>query len=421
MREAEAVVTCLQQAGGQELAGDMLVALDQTIFFPGGGGQSCDLGTIGGLAVTEVFEEDGEVWHRVACLRQAGLPALQVGQTVKLELDWPRRFDNMQRHCGEHILTGIFYREWRGINRGFHMGDDYMTIDIEMDQKLTWEMCMEAERMANDVIFENMPMIIRHFDSFAEADKQPMRKKLTIEEDITLVGIGSPDYDWGCAACCGTHPASTIDVSLIKVYKFEPNKGMYRIYFEAGRRAYGKYAKEFDALNTLCNQLSAGTDDVVEKFATFREKDKDVRGRLHFLSKEIIRREAARLRRAGLTQEQDQTLNAVQGTDDNSAALPALSVRQAGVGRYSLLSLDDLVALAREVGPSISHIYFLVHEPTSTVILVSNGDIDCGKLVKENASIYNGKGGGNKTMARAIFPKSEYIDVFIDLIEKHLR
>ncbi len=411
MREAEATVTCLRQEG------DMLVALDQTIFFPGGGGQSCDLGTIDGLPVTEVFEEDGEVWHRVATgapgAKAAGSgsqggeagakaeataecsPALQVGQSVHLELDWPRRFDNMQRHCGEHILTGIFYRQWHGINRGFHMGDDYMTIDIEMEQKLTWEMCMEAERMANDVIFENMPMIIRHFDSFAEADKQPMRKKLTIEEDITLVGIGSPDYDWGCAACCGTHPASTIDVSLIKVYKFEPNKGMYRIYFEAGRRAYGKYAKEFDALNTLCNQLSAGTDDVVEKFATFREKDKDVRGRLHFLSKEIIRREAAAIA---------------------AEAAPAAAVR-----RYSLLSLDDLVALAREVGPSIAHIYFLVHEPTSTVILVSNGDIDCGKLVKENASIYNGKGGGNKTMARAIFPKSEYIDVFIDLIEKHLR
>ena len=246
---------------------DLLVTLDQTIFFPGGGGQSCDLGTIDGIPVTEVFEdENGEVWHKVS------ETSLQVGQEVKLTLDWPRRFDNMQRHCGEHILTGIFYREWHGINRGFHMGDDYMTIDIEMDQKLTWEMCMEAERMANDVIFENMPMIIRHFDSFEEADKQPMRKKLTIEADITLVGIGSPDYDWGCAACCGTHPASTIDVSLIKVYKFEPNKGMYRIYFEAGRRAYSKYAKEFDALNTLCNQLSAGTDDVVEKFATFRDR-----------------------------------------------------------------------------------------------------------------------------------------------------
>ena len=444
MREAEAVVTCLQQAGGQELAGDMLVALDQTIFFPGGGGQSCDLGTIGGLAVTEVFEEDGEIWHRVACLRQAGLPALQVGQTVKLALDWPRRFDNMQRHCGEHILTGIFYREWRGINRGFHMGDDYMTIDIEMDQRLTWEMCMEAERMANDVIFENMPMIIRHFDSFAEADKQPMRKKLTIEEDITLVGIGSPDYDWGCAACCGTHPASTIDVSLIKVYKFEPNKGMYRIYFEAGRRAYGKYAKEFDALNTLCNQLSAGTDDVVEKFATFREKDKDVRGRLHFLSKEIIRREAAAIEAeaassgaeaatgqpgaaggsAAKANGADPLATATKSTKAAALARPTestVAAPAAAVRRYSLLSLDDLVALAREVGPSISHIYFLVHEPTSTVILVSNGNIDCGKLVKENASIYNGKGGGNKTMARAIFPKSEYIDVFIDLIEKHLR
>ena len=90
--------------------------------------------------------------------------------------------------------------------------------------------------------------------------------------------------------------------------------------------------------------------------------------------------------------------------------------------KYSLLTLDDLVSLSREIGPAVKKIYFLVHEPSHTVLLVSDGKkTDCGKLVKENASIYNGKGGGNQTMARAIFTKDEYVDTFIDLIEKHLR
>ena len=227
-----------------------------------------------------------------------------------------------------------------------------------------------------------------------------MRKKLTIKEDITLVGIGSPDYDRGCAACCGTHPSSTAQVGLIKIFKLESNKGMYRIYFEAGRRAFDKYQQQFEILNTLCNTLSAGTDDVLEKFRISREKDKEMRSQLHFLKKEVIAREAA----------------SIIAEVEQLSSPHSVCER-----RYSILTLDDLVTLSREISPAIKKIYFLVHEPTHTVLLVSDGNTDCGRLVKENASIYNGKGGGNKTMARAIFTKEEYVNTFMDLIEKHLR
>lgn len=285
------------------------------------------------------------------------------------------------------------------------MGQDYMTIDISLEEgakaeSITWEMCLEAERLANEVVTQDMPIITRHFDSFKEADKQPMRKKLTIKEDITLVGIGSPDYDWGCAACCGTHPSSTAQVGLIKIFKLESNKGMYRIYFEAGRRAFDKYQQQFEILNTLCNTLSAGTDDVLEKFRISREKDKEMRSQLHFLKKEVIAREAA----------------SIIAEVEQLSSPHSVCER-----RYSILTLDDLVTLSREISPAIKKIYFLVHEPTHTVLLVSDGNTDCGRLVKENASIYNGKGGGNKTMARAIFTKEEYVNTFMDLIEKHLR
>ena len=402
-KEAEAVITSLASQDEK-----YVLTLDQTIFFPEGGGQTCDLGTIAGFEVSDVSERDGNIYHTVIVPTGKEVEAkamLCEGSCVKLELDWARRFDNMQRHCGEHILTGIFFREWGGINRGFHMGQDYMTIDISLEEgtkaeSITWEMCLEAERLANEVVTQDMPIITRHFDSFKEADKQPMRKKLTIKEDITLVGIGSPDYDWGCAACCGTNPSSTAQVGLIKIFKLESNKGMYRIYFEAGKRAFDKYQQQFEILNTLCNSLSAGTDDVLEKFRISREKDKEMRSQLHFLKKEVIAREAA-----SITAEVEQL----------SSPHPVCE------RRYSILTLDDLVALSREISPAIKKIYFLVHEPTHTVLLVSDGNTDCGRLVKENASIYNGKGGGNKTMARAIFTKEEYVNTFMDLIEKHLR
>lgn len=146
-------------------------------------------------------------------------------------------------------------------------------------------MCLEAERLTNEVITADLPMITRHFDTFEEAAKEPMRKKLTVERDITLVGIGKPEYDWGCVACCGTHPATTGQVGLVKIFKLEHNKDMYRIYFEAGRRAFEKYQQQFEALNTLCGKLSAGTDDVLDKFLSLQEKNKEVRNQLHFLKK----------------------------------------------------------------------------------------------------------------------------------------
>ena len=420
-KEASAKVTSVAEHDGKTI-----VTLDRTIFFPTGGGQTCDLGTIAGIPVTDVYEYEDEIYHQLSDSNgtAAARPALAAGDEVTLELDWAHRFDNMQRHCGEHILTGIFFREWGGTNRGFHMGDDYMTIDIALEEEarvdsLTWEMCLEAERLTNEVITADLPMITRHFDTFEEASKEPMRKKLTVEHDITLVGIGKPEYDWGCVACCGTHPATTGQVGLVKIFKLEHNKGMYRIYFEAGGRAFEKYQQQFEALNTLCGKLSAGTDDVLDKFLSLQEKNKEVRNQLHFLKKDVLAKEAESI----LTElaESAGTSAAGGGAAHSGAgsapAKPALPVR-----KYSLLSLDDLVSLSREISPSIKKIYFLVHEPSHTVLLVSDGKkTDCGKLVKENASIYNGKGGGSQTMARAIFTKDEYVDTFIDLIEKHLR
>ena len=116
------------------------LVLDSTIFFPTGGGQSCDLGTINGVEVIDVFEKENIVYH----ILKGCDASIETGDTVSLEIDWDRRFDNMQRHCGEHILSGIFFRLFGGVNRGFHMGEDYMTIDISLEadenySEINWE------------------------------------------------------------------------------------------------------------------------------------------------------------------------------------------------------------------------------------------------------------------------------------------
>lgn len=382
------------------------VILDRTVFFPEGGGQPWDLGRLTiktgscrSYAVIKVIEHEGEILHVLDT--SDDIPA---NSGCLLELDWQRRFDSMQRHTGEHIFTGVFDKLFGGTNRGFHMGDDYMTIDIALEDRakvdtITWDMVKEAELKSNEIIYQDMPMIVRHFDSFEEASKEPMRKPLTIEEDITLVGFGSTDYDWACVACCGTHLKSTAQVGLIKAFKLESNKGMYRIYFEAGRRAFVKYQEEMETLHTLGRKMSAGTDDILSKYDAQTEKNKEKSFQLSMLKKEVVSRECDRI---------------VKALADNAyEGLPC--------ERYSILTLDDLTQLGRALSPSIKKVFFLVHEPSTTVLLVSDGKNNCGKLVKENASIYNGKGGGNDILARAIFTKAEYVDTFMDLIEKHLR
>ncbi len=400
MKEAEAVITSLSEANGRRTA----VTLDKTIFFPTGGGQSCDKGTIAGFQVVDVYEDEkaDDIVHVLDCSPAdiEGLAAYKEQNGVQLILDWEHRFDNMQRHCGEHILSGMFFREYGGVNRGFHMGDQYMTIDISLEAMpeftaITWEMAKHVEECANEAIWQNQPVITRHFDTKKEAENLPLRKALALEKDITIVCVGSVENPADCVACCGTHPATAGQVGLIKIFKIESNKGMFRIYFEAGKRAFLKYQNELDTLTTLANSLSAGTDDVLSKYHAQVEKNKESRNQLHFLKKEVIARETA----------------------DIAAALE----RGENVRRYHILSLDDLTVLAREVSPHVKKIAFLVHEPSYTVFLVSDGSVDCGKLVKDNAQIYGGKGGGNKTTARAIFTKDEYVDTFIDLIEKHLR
>lgn len=374
------------------------IILDQSMFFPEGGGQSSDIGLIGNYKVSHVVERIEEENDLVIHVIDDTNHTLQIGDEVEISIDWAHRFDNMQRHLGEHILSGAFHKLYGGVNRGFHMGDDYITIDISMEddpeyKALTFDMAKEAELLANSVIWSNLPVKVYRFDTREEAEKMPLRKALAFDEDISIVLVGTMDDPADCVACCGTHPTTTGQVGLIKIYKVEVNKKMFRVYFECGQRAFRQYQEKLDVLTALEVKLSAGTHDVLDKFAAKTAKEKDVRNSLYQLKKSVISKEAQEI----------------------EAAMTSNLVR-----RYDVLEVNDILDIGRTLEGKIIDMMFLVHEPSNTVLLFSDKH-DCGKLVKDNASIYNGKGGGNKTSARAIFGKAEYTDIFIDLITKHLR
>lgn len=405
IREWEATVTSVSQICDSEAS--FIVTLDQSAFFPEGGGQSCDLGMIGSLTVTDVQEKDGEVYHTVraeaAGTDDSGSASPVVGQCVLCTLDWSRRFDNMQRHCGEHILSGIFFSMFGGVNRGFHMGHDYMTIDISLETKpeiteITYEDALAAELEANKVIWSDAPVTVKHFDSREEAEKMPLRKALAFDEDITIVSVGSTENAADCVACCGTHPSTAGQVGMIKIYKVESYKGMFRIYFEAGERALCDYRLKHDMLTRLSNSYSSSIEDFPSKLKAQEEKLADAKNQLFHLKNAFIEDRCARL--DGL-----------------------LKAAETNVITYEVdqLSLDDVFNMAKRYMGSCKGLIMLYSIRDTSYILVSDGTIDCGSLVKEYASFYKGKGGGNKVSARAIFSSREDAEMFADLIGKHLR
>ncbi len=378
--------------------GKNAVILNQTAFFPEGGGQSSDIGTINGSFVSDVFERNGTIIHMIP-----GVLDFSIGDMVTCEINWPHRFKNMQRHCGEHILSGMFFREYGGINRGFHMGKEYMTIDISLEEnsdftEITWEMAENIENLSNRVIWENAPVITRHFENQEEASKLPLRKNLVVEEDITIVCVGNVDNPSDCVACCGTHPAFAGEVGLIKILKVEVNKGMFRIQFKAGEEALLDYQEKHRIITKLNGKYSANTFDLLEKVLIQDEKNKAFRSQLNTFRQLLLK----------------QSVMEAETALASSDGIVSIS--------FEALPVDDLLQIGRSVTNKISKLLLISSYEESTILFFSDGHtVDCGKLVKETAHIYNGKGGGNVTQARAILPKSENIPVYIDLIEKHLR
>lgn len=405
IKEWDAQITSIAEDDGS-----LIVTLDKSAFFPEGGGQSCDLGMMGDYEVIDVQEKDEEVYHRVKPAEgkypEDGQPApLHEGDAVHCALDWDRRFDNMQRHCGEHILSGIFFALFGGVNRGFHMGQDYMTVDISLEEdpdikEITYEDALKAELEANKVIWADEPVTVMHFESREEAEKMPLRKALAFDEDITIVSVGSIENAADCVACCGTHPNTAGQVGLIKIYKVEKYKGMFRIYFEAGARALSDYRTKHNILTDLSNKYSSSVEDFPAKLKAQEEKLADAKNELHHIKKAFMDNECAKL-------------------DALMAEAPAGS--KVTVYDVEELSLDDVFNMAKRYMGSCKGLIMLYSIKDTSYILVSDGSIDCGSLVKEYASFYGGKGGGNKVSARGIFTSKEDADMFADLVQKHLR
>lgn len=226
-READAVILAAEPDG----RGGGKLALDGTVFYPEGGGQPADHGTLtlpdgARLTVTDVHEQGGVIWHRVDALPDTAAP----GTAVTGRIDWAWRFDKMQQHTGEHILSGILHQMFGAENVGFHIGSDAVRMDTSVP--ISAEGLREAELAANRIVWQNVPVLIT-YPTREELARMTYRSKKEIEGQVRIVTIPGADV----CACCGTHTAATGAVGQIKILAAENYKGGVRLSIVCGERA----------------------------------------------------------------------------------------------------------------------------------------------------------------------------------------
>lgn len=229
--------------GCEETEKGYFVTLDRTAFYPEGGGQACDLGTLGDACVLDVRESGESVRH--LCDRP-----LPVGKTVTGSIDWERRFDQMQQHTGEHIVSGILHRLLGAHNVGFHMGTDVTTIDF--DVPVPAELLSRVEQEANEAVFANLPVECS-YPSEEALIKIPYRSKKALPWPVRIVEV--PGYD--ICACCGVHVARTGEIGIIKLLSCVKFHEGVRIEMVCGKKALSLLDRIYEQNKLVSQAFSA--------------------------------------------------------------------------------------------------------------------------------------------------------------------
>lgn len=237
-REFDAkVISCTEGKKGYE------VILEDTAFYPEGGGQPADHGTLNDIVVFDVKDREEGIIHYTK-------QPLKVGCTVHGVIDWQRRFDHMQQHTGEHILSGLIHLKYGYNNVGFHLGEDVILVDF--DGPLTWEEVKEIEWESNQAIWRNEEIHVT-YPSEQERKEMNYRSKIDLTGTVRIVEVPGCDV----CACCGTHVSRTGEIGLIKCLSLEKHKDGVRIAMVCGNRALKDYDIQAEQNANISHLLSA--------------------------------------------------------------------------------------------------------------------------------------------------------------------
>ncbi|MGE5629394.1 MAG: alanyl-tRNA editing protein [Solirubrobacterales bacterium] len=357
----------------------ILVVLEDSIFYPEGGGQPCDLGLIDDARIIKVFEKDGIIYNQ--------LSSEPKNSNVNCKVDFERRYDFMQQHTGEHLLSAAFLKKFNGVNKGFHLGDEYTTIDIDLSD-ITNEMEEEVEFEANSYIFRNIP-VDSYFVNRNQAETLPLRSNIKVNDDlIRIVNIEGIDM----CACCGTHLKHTGEVGMIKIIKIEHHKGMSRVYFKCGNRALKDYRRKNDIITSLIKITASEENKLNDKFISQNNKIIELTKKLNICKKKAAQTEADKL---------------LMFTDE-------IIYKE-----YENIDFEELQMISEEVTKK-NKCFIGVSEQDKKITAAHNGysEIDFGTMFKNHIKEYSGKGGGDSKKAQGTFNNIDELKKFSDLVIK---
>ena len=345
------------------------VTLDQTAFYPTSGGQPFDTGTLGGAAVNEVIDrEDGTIAHVTS-------GSLKAGEVVQGSIDWPRRFDHMQQHTGQHLLSAAFDRLFGVRTESFHLGTISATIDLA--REVSAAEVAKAEDEANRIVWEDRPVAIR-FASAEEAATMPLRKESVRTGPLRLIDID----DFDLSACGGTHVSRTGGIGVIAIGESEKFRGGSRVEFLCGGRALNRFRLWRDSLAATQKFLSVAPEEMAAAVERMQGESKSQQRTIREFQEKLAIHEAHALMK-----------NAVP-TGSHVVLVEALD-------GWDAQGLKAVAVAAAAAQPNAVVVLFTMTTPALVVIARgSSATVDAGALLKGLVAKFGGKGGGKPDLAQ---------------------
>jgi alanyl-tRNA synthetase len=351
------------------------VRLDRTAFYPTSGGQPHDTGTFGGVRVLDVWDDDatGDVWHL--------LEGPVTAEAAEGLIDWERRFDHMQQHTGQHLLSAAFIALLDAPTVSFHLGTDDSTIDLAIP-RISWDDAFRVETHVNRVIWDDRDVEV-HFVGEDEIARVPLRKPPAVSGTIRVVWVKDVD----ASACGGTHVPRTGAVGLLKIVRLERYKGGMRVGFLCGGRALAQYGRVLRGAQTVGADLSVHVDQVPETVERLAADLKDTRRALETAQDALMAVEAERLWAA--TAETDGARRVIVCRGD--------------------LGPDQVTALASHLAARPRTVALVAGTDAKGLRIVCKRsddlpDVNAGDVLRRAAEELGGRGGGTAAQAQGGAP-----------------
>lgn len=261
--------------------GKIKLVLEDTYFYPEGGGQPTDIGTIGNTKVLRVEEREGKIYHIVE-------NEINSGEKVNCKINFKERFLNMQSHTAEHIVSGLICKNFGATNVGFHIGSDFITMDF--NKNLTNKDLKQIETLANEAIYKNIEVKCKIYEN-SEIKNIDYRSKIELKDAVRLVEI--PGYD--ICACCGIHVSRTGEIGIIKLIKLEKHKTGVRIYMLVGSKALEDYDNKYSQVDKISTLLSLKLDEVYDGVVNLSKEIETLKKEKNILKEAIFEQEISLL------------------------------------------------------------------------------------------------------------------------------